>query len=111
MVTPKDIQVVGDEVAVLWSDGHEDYFKMERLRRASPSAENLGEADLFGNVRGGDSRKEFPGVRVEDWDFVGNYAVRFIFNDGHSTGLYTYRYLRALGEQDREAASGKADGA
>jgi DUF971 family protein len=107
MLIPKDIQLVGEEVAILWSDGSEDYLSMERLRAASPSAENLGEADLFGNVRGGDPRKSFPGVRVDDWDRVGNYAIRFTFNDGHNTGLYTYRYLKVLAERVRaEAESG-----
>lgn len=105
MISPKDIQIIGDEVAILWNDGGEDYFPMERLRAASPSAENLGEADLFGNIRGGDPRKEFPGVRVADWDQVGNYAIRFKFTDGHNTGLYTYRYLRALADRMKQQAA------
>lgn len=95
---PKDIQLIGDTVAVLWSDGREDYLPMERLRAASPSAENMGEADLFGRVRGGDPRKQFPGVEVRDFEYVGAYAVRFIFSDGHNTGLYTFRYLRTLSD-------------
>lgn len=99
MNTPSDIQLIGNLVAVRWSDGREDFFDMEQLRAASPSAENLGEADLFGNVRGGDPRKHFPGVEVTGWDFVGNYAIRFFFSDGHNTGLYTYRYLKVLADK------------
>lgn len=94
---PKDIQIIGKEVAVLWQDDHEDYFDPEFLRAKSPSAENVGEHDIFGNRYGGDGPREFPGVLVEGWDYQGNYAVRFHFSDGHRTGLYSWDYLRSLG--------------
>jgi ATP-binding protein involved in chromosome partitioning len=29
---------------------------------------------------------------------VGNYAITINWNDGHSTGIYSFDYLRALGE-------------
>ena len=104
METPVDVQLIGDEVAIRWNDDREDYFKMERLRAASPSAETLGEADLFGNVKGGDPRSSFPGVRVDDWEYVGSYAIRFHFTDGHNTGLYSFRYLRVLGDHLKSTA-------
>ena len=31
-------------------------------------------------------------------DYIGRYAVRVVFDDGHDTGLYTWIYLRELGE-------------
>jgi ATP-binding protein involved in chromosome partitioning len=31
---------------------------------------------------------------------VGNYAITVSWNDGHSTGIYSFEYLRALGERD-----------
>lgn len=95
---PKDIQVIGNEVAILWPDGREDYFNMEALRANSPSAENIGERDILGQVHGGDDRKEFPGVTVVDWDYVGGYAVRFEFSDGHNTGIYSYQFLQDLSD-------------
>ena len=33
-----------------------------------------------------------------DIEEVGNYALRLVFADGHSTGIYTFRFLRELGE-------------
>jgi DUF971 family protein len=27
---------------------------------------------------------------------IGNYAIEFHWQDGHSTGIYTYEYLRTL---------------
>lgn len=96
MHTPSNIQIIGSEVAILWDDGAESYFDFERLRAASPSAANLGERDILGNQYGGDGPKRFPGVQVVGWERVGNYAVRFDFSDGHSSGLYSYDYLREL---------------
>lgn len=104
MVTPEDIQMIGEEIAIRWTDGREDYYPMELLRACSPSAENIGEKDIFGRIHGGDPRTEYPGVRVEHWDFIGNYAVRFFFSDKHKTGLYSYEYLLRLGDQLKENA-------
>lgn len=93
---PSNIQLIGSEVAVVWSDGSESYFDSERLRAASPSAETQGERDVLGNQYGGSGPKKFPGVRVLGWERIGNYALRFEFSDGHRTGLYSFEYLRTL---------------
>jgi DUF971 family protein len=98
MHAPINIQSVGDEIAIAWSDGGESYLRHDFLRRASPSAETQGEHDVFGNKYGGTGRADYAGVRVLGWELVGNYAVRFDFSDGHRTGLYTFDYLRKLGE-------------
>lgn len=96
---PTNIQVIGNEVAILWDDGAESYFDFEKLRAASPSASNMGERDILGNQYGGDGPKKFAGVQVVGWERVGNYAVRFDFSDGHNTGLYSFDYLRELGNK------------
>ncbi|HEY1794176.1 MAG TPA: DUF971 domain-containing protein [Opitutaceae bacterium] len=103
MTTPANIQAIGDEIAIAWSDGSESFFTHASLRAASPSAENLGERDVFGNQYGGGARKDHAGVRVTGWEKVGNYALRFDFSDGHRTGLYSFEYLRKL------SAPAKAD--
>lgn len=104
MYTPVDVQIVGLEIAIRWSDGVETYYAAERLRAASPSAETQGERDIFGNTYGGHGPKRFPGVTVLGWEQVGNYALRFDFSDGHRTGLYTYDLLRRI------AGDGKDEG-
>jgi DUF971 family protein len=30
--------------------------------------------------------------------YVGRYALQFVWSDGHSTGIYTYEYLREIGD-------------
>jgi DUF971 family protein len=96
MHTPARVELIGNEVAIIWSDGQETYYPCEKLRAASHSAETQGERDILGYRHGGDDRRTFPGVTVLGWEQVGNYALRFDFSDGHRTGLYSYDYLRAL---------------
>ena len=96
MKTPRNIQLIGHEVAIAWSDGAETFFPMDRLRAASPSAEQRGEKDIFGQQHGGTDRKNYDGVEVTGWEQIGNYAIRFDFSDGHRTGLYSYELLLEL---------------
>lgn len=98
---PLDLQLIGSDMAVRWPDGAEDFFSAEFLRERSPSAENIGERDIFGQQYGGDGPKKFPGVQILTWQFIGNYAVVFNFSDGHKTGIYTWKFLRELGEELR----------
>jgi hypothetical protein len=38
-------------------------------------------------------------VGIQAVEPIGHYAVRLVFDDGHSTGLYTWQYLYELGAQ------------
>ena len=38
-------------------------------------------------------------VNISAIEPVGNYAVLLRFNDGHETGIFTWSYLKELGEQ------------
>jgi DUF971 family protein len=88
-VKPKDRAVVVD-----WPDGASFALPFEYLRVYSPSAEVRGHG-------GGEGKLELAkeAVRVTKVEPVGVYAVRLHFDDGHNTGLFTWAYLRELGEQ------------
>lgn len=103
---PENIALIAREVAIRWSDGTEDYYPMDFLRAASPSAENKGEPDLLGRVHGGTPGKDFSGVGVVGWHAVGGYAVQFKFSDGHSTGIFSFGYLKELAARLRGGAAG-----
>ena len=101
---PKQIENIGTEIAFLWPAGRESYLPHEFLREKSPSAENQGEVDILGQRHGGDGPRVFPGVKIVDWEKVGNYAICFHFSDGHSTGIYSWGYLRKI-DSERQAGS------
>ncbi len=82
---------------VSFADGCVFQLPFEYLRVHSPSAEVKGhgpgqEVLVLG--------KENIGIRAVEP--VGQYAVKLVFDDGHDTGLYTWKYLYELG-RDREA--------
>jgi DUF971 family protein len=95
-VKPKDIQLIGSELAIVWDDGKESYFPSDFLLKYSPSAQNIVEIDIFGNQYGGDGPKKFEGVTIKGWELQGNYAIRPIFSDGHSSGLFSWEFLKEL---------------
>jgi DUF971 family protein len=98
MIAPADIQCIGDEVAIRWQDGTEDYLPVERLRAMSPSAEQQGERDLLGQTIGGSHQRDFHGVTVTAWAPVGGYGIQFTFSDGHRTGIYSFVYLKEIAQ-------------
>ena len=80
------------ELSMTFEDGLEASIPYKRLREESPSAEVRG--------HGAGPRPPQPPVpddiSVTKADPVGRYAVRIHFSDGHSSGLYTWQYLREL---------------
>jgi DUF971 family protein len=103
---PDDVQIIGDFLAIRWSDGREDIYPMDRLRAWSPSAETMGERDLLGKQYGGEEKRDHSGVRVISWQTVGGYALALAFSDGHRTGIYSYAYLREIGDRLRAMENG-----
>ncbi len=84
-------------LAISFDDGARFDIPFELLRVESPSAEVQGHSAAARQlVRG----KEQVGVTGAEP--VGRYAVRITFDDGHSSGLYTWDWLYRLG-RDRDA--------
>ncbi|HUM90400.1 MAG TPA: DUF971 domain-containing protein [Candidatus Competibacter sp.] len=77
---------------VAFEDGTHFQLPCEYLRVFSPSAEVRGHGPGTGTLVTG---KE--GVNITTIEPVGNYAVRLVFDDGHSTGLYSWNVLYELG--------------
>jgi DUF971 family protein len=96
-VRPKDIQQIGSELAVKWDDGTESFFSLEALRRACPCAGCKGEMDVMGNLYRGPEKPLTPSsFQLVGIGKVGGYAIQPQWGDGHSTGLYSFDYLRQL---------------
>jgi len=96
---PKDVQVLGDELAIVWSDGVETYLKLRDLRRLCPCASCAGEADLLGRLaKPPEKPLTTESFTAAGTSRVGGYALQLFWGDGHSDGLYTYAKLRDWGE-------------
>jgi len=86
----------GNELALSWSDGMEQFLMLEKLRRACPCAVCCGEPDVMG--RGDAPAREYKAnsFGLRSYDFVGGYGLTFRWGDGHATGIYSYMLLRSL---------------
>ncbi len=80
-------------VDVTFDDGSRFELPFEYLRVFSPSAEVRGHGAGQETLQLGKHE-----VRVTAVEPVGHYAVKLVFDDGHDTGLYTWAYLKELGE-------------
>ncbi len=91
---PTELRLRKDRKAltVAFDSGEAFELNAEYLRVKSPSAEVQGHSP--------DERKTVAGkknVAILEVNPIGNYAVRLVFDDMHSTGIYSWDYLHALG--------------
>lgn len=91
-----NVQLIGDELAMRWSDGVESYLRIERFRRACPCAVCGGEPDVLGNISRPDVNYTSASFELVGWQLIGGYALQPRWGDGHNTGLYSFHYLRRL---------------
>jgi DUF971 family protein len=93
---PKNIQQIGNELAIQWNDGTESYFALELLRRACPCAACGGEPDVLGNISRPNVTYSPESFELAGFDLVGGYAVQPRWRDGHVSGIYSFQYLKRL---------------
>ncbi|HEX5514109.1 MAG TPA: DUF971 domain-containing protein [Gammaproteobacteria bacterium] len=82
---------------VHFDDGKMFELPAEYLRVHSPSAEVRGHGPNTAVLQIGKEN-----VNINDIQQVGNYAVKLVFDDGHSTGLYSWDYLYELGTHQEQ---------
>lgn len=97
-------------LVIEFDDGERFELPFEYLRVYSPSAEVKGHGPGQEVLQTG--KKDVQVTRI---DPIGHYAIRLVFDDGHDTGLYSWKYLYELGRDrahnwqsylDRMAAAG-----
>ncbi len=104
--TPAKVRVMKSEgtgVAVEWKDGHSSTWTFAWLRNACPCAlcneerEQTGRAIGVAKPREGGPLALFQAPpRPVEATPVGKYALRFKWNDGHESGIYSWEYLRRV---------------
>ena len=93
---PTELRLSKDRrtLTVAFDGGDSFALPAEYLRVKSPSAEVQGHSAAERKTVGG--KRNVAIIQVEP---VGNYAVRLVFDDMHSTGIYSWRYLNELGRE------------
>ena len=103
-VTPEKVRVLlteGKGLEIDWSDGHKSSWNFPWLRNACPCATCIDERKAEGRKAGQPKPKPAallpmyaPPVKPASAHAVGRYALQFNWLDGHSSGIYSWEYLR-----------------
>lgn len=101
-VRPVDLHLDRTEgLKIQWADGTASHYSLAYLRKRCPCATCRETRDQPPTSHAGLSLTVLPqGVDraavFADAHLVGNYAIQITWADGHSTGIYDFRYLRAI---------------
>jgi DUF971 family protein len=95
-IWPQEIRLLKDRrtLLVCFDNGETHALSAEYLRTHSPSAEVQGHSPEQRKTVSGKEKVEI--LKVER---VGNYAVKLHFDDMHDTGIFSWGYLRKLGQE------------
>jgi prepilin-type processing-associated H-X9-DG protein len=91
----------GAGVDIAWADGHASHFEFAYLREQCPCAtcnDERGKKDAMASMNLPSSPllpMYKPKPKAQAATQVGNYAIQISFSDGHSTGIFSYDYLRS----------------
>lgn len=95
-IEPSEIKQEGDaRLRITWGDGQVSSYTAAGLRRACPCAQCVNE---WTGQRVLQPESVGEELTIDDLNLVGRYAINFRWSDSHETGIYSFRYLRELGE-------------
>lgn len=88
-------------IQIDWSDGHHSSFTLGYLRDECPCATCTGaHGTAPRKTNYSASNDPFPmfkaALKMDSVAPVGHYAIQIFWNDGHSTGIYSYDHLRKI---------------
>lgn len=93
----------GTGMEIVWKDGHISRWTFAWLRDACPCATCVEERESTGRAPGKprpQPKAALPmykaPVRPKEVRPVGRYAIGFDWNDGHTSGIYSWHYLRSM---------------
>ena len=97
--TPTEVKLrkQSNTLELSYSDGSQLEFSSEFLRVHSPSAEVRGHGNGQEVLQTGKRN-----VKLKNLEPVGNYAVKLEFDDGHSTGIFSWDYLVSIGRDKKK---------
>lgn len=94
----------GTGVDITWADSHASHYDFAYLREQCPCAtcndERFKKEDMERRSGANPASASLPMFkpkpRARAAQAVGNYALQIEFTDGHSTGIYSFEYLRSI---------------
>ena len=100
IIKPDNIIIMNNKMAIKWNDESESLIDNKLLRKQCPCANCSGESDIFGNLYQSnvlkiDNQDQYLIVRYIN---IGHYAIRIIWKDGHSAGIYSFEFLKSIGD-------------
>ena len=80
---------------IVWADGHTSPYALDYLRSNCPCATCRVAAEAPAQPPSPFPLYK-PAPRLNNAETVGRYALRLLWADGHSTGIYSFDYLREI---------------
>ena len=85
----------GTKLRIVWRDGAVSELIPWELRYLCPCAGCVNEMTGERTIRPEEVDDEVHPTAIH---YVGRYALQLVWSDGHSTGIYTFPYLREIGD-------------
>jgi len=85
-------------IKIDWKDGHRSEYPLRYLRDWCPCAQCTGAHGAPPRDKGAGSPFQMytPALKILEVEPVGSYALRIVWSDGHSTGIYSYQHFRDI---------------
>jgi DUF971 family protein len=106
VINPKSVKVnktTGTGMDIEWDDGHHTHYGFQWLRDACPCATCVEDRTNHKRKAGESPQKPTSllpmykePTKPEEVKAVGKYALNIAWNDGHSSGIYSWDYLREM---------------
>lgn len=99
-IEPREIRQEGDAgLRITWGDDQVCHYIAAELRRGCPCAQCVNE---WTGQRVLKAESVADELTIRDISIVGRYALSFRWSDGHETGIYSFRYLRDLCNEENQ---------
>lgn len=85
-------------IRIDWKDGHLSSYELPYLREQCPCATCTGAHGTPPTTHPSVSPFQMykPVLKMVNAEPVGHYAIRILWSDGHSTGIYSFEHLRNI---------------
>ncbi len=111
---PQHLDIKRDRgLTVQWEDDSTSFYSVAYLRKWSPSAEARELREQLARnplaVLPASAVSDGTPLTIVNAEFVGHYAIKIHFSDGHDTGLYSWDYLREIDPANKKPPSPRGD--